>query len=68
MREVRVRYHRGDLARIEVPRDQISLLSNADLCERIAQRLATLGFKFVSLDLQGFRSGSLNQLLELDSR
>ena len=68
MREVRVRYHRGDLARIEVPRDQISLLSNADLCERIAQRLVTLGFNFVSLDLQGFRSGSLNQLLELDSR
>lgn len=55
IKTVRVRHH-GDIARIEVkPEDFGTVLSS-----RIAQELKNLGFKFVSLDLEGFRSGSLN--------
>jgi uncharacterized protein len=62
-RELRVRYHAGDLARIEVPVDRV-----ADICEEAARavvvkRFAELGFKYVTLDLAGFRSGNLNQLI-----
>ncbi|MFO7904400.1 MAG: ATP-dependent sacrificial sulfur transferase LarE [Planctomycetota bacterium] len=59
----RVRYHRGDLARVEVPAEQIpSLLAEEVRC-RLVDHLNQLGFKFVTLDLQGFRSGSLNVLV-----
>lgn len=59
----RVRYHRGDLARVEVPRDQLSALLEDDLRQELVDYLGQLGFKFVTLDLQGFRSGSLNVLV-----
>lgn len=65
--EVRVRYHRGDLARIEAPVDAIARLCASPLRERLAQRLRAAGFRFVSIDLEGFRSGSLNQLVTLDA-
>jgi uncharacterized protein len=62
LREVRVRYHRGDLARLEVPRDAIERLSREETRTALVARLHELGFKFVTLDLEGFRSGSLNAL------
>ena len=67
LREVRVRYHRGDLARVEVPADQIGRFSDTATREALVQHCLALGFKFVSLDLLGFSSGSLNRLVELDS-
>ena len=67
LREVRVRYHRGDLARVEIPAEQISHFFNEDRREALAAHLQTLGFKFVTLDLAGFRSGSLNSLVQIDS-
>ncbi|MFM7843512.1 MAG: ATP-dependent sacrificial sulfur transferase LarE [Planctomycetota bacterium] len=60
-REVRVRYHRGDLARVEVGASEIERLLAGDLREQLTDRLRALGFQFITLDLQGFRSGSLNR-------
>lgn len=62
LREVRVRYHRGDLARLEVPREAIERVCEPETRESLVARLRGLGFKFITLDLEGFRSGSLNAL------
>jgi uncharacterized protein len=66
LRTLRVRYHEGDLARLEVPVEAI-----ADLCEPATRRqlvaqFKSLGFRYVTLDLEGFRSGSQNAVLPLD--
>lgn len=64
-RNVRVRYHGGDLARIEVPADEIDKLIPSDTRSDVASQLRQLGFKFVTIDIEGFRSGSLNSLVQL---
>jgi uncharacterized protein len=64
---VRVRCHRGDLARLEVPSEAISRLASDPLRQTLVTRLRELGFTFVTLDLEGFRSGSLNTLLPLEA-
>jgi pyridinium-3,5-biscarboxylic acid mononucleotide sulfurtransferase len=66
LRTVRVRYHRGDLARIEVPAESLALLASESTRQALAARFRELGFKFVTLDLEGFRSGSLNDLVPLE--
>jgi pyridinium-3,5-biscarboxylic acid mononucleotide sulfurtransferase len=58
--EFRVRLH-GRLARIEVHQDEIAKV--VELRQKIIEKLKSLGFKFVSVDLEGFRSGSLNEML-----
>ena len=58
-REFRVRFH-GDLARIEVAQSEMDRLFDKPLRDAIVERFKALGFNFISLDLQGFRSGSLN--------
>ncbi len=61
VRQLRVRHH-DDVARIEVEAaDMPALLDNR---ERIVQRLKELGYKYVTIDLAGFRSGSLNPSVE----
>jgi pyridinium-3,5-biscarboxylic acid mononucleotide sulfurtransferase len=60
LRELRVRYHKGDLARIEVPSDAIETLSREPLRSQLIAEIKQAGFKFVTLDLEGFRSGSQN--------
>ena len=67
LRELRVRYHRGDMARIEAPAAALVRLAEAPLREELIARLKALGFKYVTLDLEGFRSGSLNDILPLES-
>jgi uncharacterized protein len=62
-REVRVRYHRGDLARIEVPREELPVIAQPALMDHIHQHFRTLGFHFVTLELGGLQSGSLNAAL-----
>ena len=57
---LRVRDH-GDLARIEVPLEEIERI--ASVREEIAEHLSNLGFRYVTVDLGGFRSGSLNEVL-----
>jgi uncharacterized protein len=62
---LRVRYHQGDLARIEVPAEAIERLCQNDVREALVAELNRLGFKYVTLDLEGFRSGSQNRVLPL---
>jgi uncharacterized protein len=63
----RVRYHRGDLARVEVPFGELGRLVDAATCEAVQSRLKQIGFRFVTIDLEGFRSGSLNELIPVES-
>lgn len=63
---VRVRYHRGALARIEVDPDQLHQLCQSEFRQALVVELRGLGFRFVTFDLEGFRSGNLNSLLSLD--
>jgi len=63
---VRVRYHRGDMARIEVAEQEIERLLQNPLRQEIFARLGELGFRYVTVDLGGFRSGNLNQLIDLN--
>jgi uncharacterized protein len=64
-REFRVRLHEGELARIEVPAAELARLVDPAVREDLVRRLKELGFRFVTLDLEGFRSGSLNTLIDL---
>ena len=66
VRELRVRYHRGDHARVEVPAEWLPRLCASPLRESLTAHFKALGFKLISLDLEGFRSGSLNELLPVD--
>ena len=66
LRMLRVRYHKGDLARLEVPPDAFAKLCEVGVREALVTRLKALGFKFVTLDLEGFRSGSLNALVSIE--
>ena len=60
--QLRVRHH-GDLARIELTRDELPRALSLDLFDRISRELRALGFRYVTLDLEGFRSGSMNPSL-----
>ena len=57
-RQLRVRDHNG-LARIEVGKDERRLFFDAEVMDRIAGELKRLGFKYVTLDLEGYRTGSM---------
>lgn len=58
-REIRVRAH-GDMARVESRPEDIQALCRPDVRERLTEALRGLGFRYVSLDLEGYRRGSLN--------
>ena len=61
-RQFRVRHH-GDIARIEVAREEMARALTPEMAEEFTRTFKALGFKFVTLDLEGFRSGSMNSLL-----
>ena len=61
-RECRVRHHEN-LARIEVPAAEVGRFADAELRALVDSKLRALGFRHVALDLRGFRSGSLNEVL-----
>lgn len=67
LRTVRVRYHAGDLARIEIALEALPRFAGTELGHELAREFKSLGFHFVTLDLEGFRSGSLNALVNLES-
>ena len=62
LRDVRVRHH-GDVARIEVLASDFPRVLDATSRAEVISRLKALGFTYITLDLQGFRSGSLNEAL-----
>ena len=61
-KQVRVRHYQS-LARIEVYPEEMSRLMNGSLREEVVNRLKKIGYQYVTLDLQGFRSGSMNEVL-----
>lgn len=67
LRLLRVRYHKGDLARIEVPVEELPRLAQPGLRDALVTAFQELGFRFITLDLEGFRSGSLNTLVPVES-
>lgn len=60
VRQLRVRDH-GDIARIEVGREERSRLFSEEIMDAIADKLSSLGWKYVALDLKGYRSGSMDE-------
>ena len=63
-RQCRVRVH-GDLVRVEVEPDELVRLAAPDVRERVVGALHDLGYRYVTLDLEGFRSGSMNPATRL---
>ncbi len=63
-REFRVRHH-DQLARLEIPLEEIAALWKEGRHEKIAARFREIGYLYVTVDLQGFRSGSMNEMLKL---
>jgi uncharacterized protein len=61
-RQFRVRHH-GEIVRIEIARDELPRALTAEMAREFTALFKGLGFKFVTLDLEGFRSGSMNQML-----
>jgi uncharacterized protein len=66
MRSLRVRYHKGDMARLEVPLEALPQLCDDAVRQQVVRKLKQLGFTYVTLDLEGFRSGSLNALVSIE--
>jgi len=64
-RQFRVRHH-GDIVRIEIAREELPRAMSVEMAREFASIFRKLGFKFVTLDLEGFRSGSMNSLLPAD--
>ena len=65
-RQVRVRHH-GDIVRLEIAKDELPRALDPALAAEFTRIFKALGFKFVTLDLEGFRSGSMNALLPPES-
>ena len=66
LNQLRVRLHEGKLARIELmPKDIIKVMNENNI-ENIKVKMKQLGFCYITIDLEGFRSGSLNEVLDLD--
>jgi len=62
--QIRVRHH-GDLVRIEIAPDELPRALNVEMAQRISAAFKQLGFKFVTLDLEGYRTGALNESLKI---
>jgi len=66
-RQVRVRHH-GQIARIELERDNIGVLVSKKLMDKVVKKFKELGFVYVTLDLEGYRMGSMNEPLKKDTK
>ena len=60
----RVRHHDA-LARLEIGRDEMARALEPEVNQALVRGLKAIGYKYVSLDLQGYRTGSLNEVLHL---
>ena len=65
-REFRVRHH-GELARVEISRAEMPRAMSMEMMDAISTALRQVGFQYVTLDTAGFRSGSLNAVLPLET-
>jgi len=64
--QLRVRLHKDDLARIELLKEDLPYILNEGRLKIISDKFKELGFCYITIDLEGFRSGSLNEVLSLD--
>jgi uncharacterized protein len=67
--QIRVRDHGGAIARIEVTVDDISRLADPRIRREVTRALKAFGYKYVCVDLEGYRTGAMNEVLiqnELD--
>ncbi|MFC5862332.1 ATP-dependent sacrificial sulfur transferase LarE [Acidicapsa dinghuensis] len=64
LKQFRVRHH-GDLARIEIAQSEMPQFLMFNIFSKISSDLKSLGYKYVTLDLEGYRSGSMNELLPI---
>lgn len=62
--QVRLRHH-GELARVEIAPDELPRALEVEMTARIVGAIKPLGFRYVSLDLEGYRTGSLNEVLQI---
>jgi len=65
-RQVRVRHH-GEIVRIEIAREELSRAMTQEMADEFTRLFKALGFSYVTLDLEGFRSGSMNAVLPIHS-
>ncbi len=65
-RQFRVRHH-GDIVRIEIAKDELPRALDPKMAAEFSRIFKALGFQFVTLDLEGFRSGSMNALLSAET-
>ncbi len=63
-RQFRVRFH-GEIVRIEIARDEMPKALTAEMAQRFTAIFKGLGFRYVTLDLEGYRQGSMNEVLDL---
>lgn len=63
-RQVRLRHH-GELARVEIDPEELPRALEPEMAARIARTIKPLGFRYVTLDLEGYRMGSLNEVLQI---
>ena len=64
--QFRVRHH-GDIVRIEIAREELPRAMNPEMACEFTRIFKALGFKYVTLDLEGFRSGSMNDILPIET-
>jgi uncharacterized protein len=64
---VRVRHH-GDIARVEVGREDLGRLASGDVARSVTAALRGLGYAYVCLDLDGYRTGSMNEAIKYGSQ
>jgi pyridinium-3,5-biscarboxylic acid mononucleotide sulfurtransferase len=60
--QTRVRHH-GDIARIEIAREELPNALNVEMFDRLSREFKKIGFRFVTIDVDGYRSGALNEVL-----
>jgi len=60
--QTRVRHH-GDIARIEIAREQMQGALNMETFERISREFKRIGFRFVAIDVDGYRTGAMHEAL-----
>jgi len=63
-RQYRVRFH-GEVVRIEIAKDEMERALTLEMAQRFTAIFKALGFKYVTLDLEGYRQGSMNEVLNL---
>ncbi len=63
-REFRVRVH-DEIARLEIAPDELPRVLKIDVTKKLAEKFRQIGFKYVTLDLHGYRSGAMNEVLKM---